>query len=76
MFPFICLDTYCKNTKPTIKYWYDNDEFQGGSKQVRFQPSFGKFLATATENNIKIFDVETDSLLYNLEVTFELNAWL
>ena len=55
---------------------YLNDLLQGGSKQVRFQPSFGKFLATATENNIKIFDVETDSLLYNLEVTFEVNACL
>ncbi|XP_061341517.1 transcriptional corepressor LEUNIG_HOMOLOG-like [Gastrolobium bilobum] len=40
---------------------------KGGSKQVRFQPRIGKFLATATGNNIKIVDVETDQLLYYLE---------
>ncbi|KAK7302808.1 hypothetical protein RJT34_13704 [Clitoria ternatea] len=40
---------------------------KGGSRQVRFQPHFGKFLATATGNNVKIFDFETDSILYHLE---------
>ncbi|KAK7412357.1 hypothetical protein VNO78_03812 [Psophocarpus tetragonolobus] len=40
---------------------------KGASKQVRFQPCSGKFLAAATGNSIKIFDVESDSLLYNLK---------
>ncbi|XP_019440238.1 PREDICTED: transcriptional corepressor LEUNIG_HOMOLOG-like [Lupinus angustifolius] len=40
---------------------------KGGSKQVRFQPDFGKLLATATGNDIKIVDVEADSILCNLK---------
>ncbi|CAL0300903.1 unnamed protein product [Lupinus luteus] len=39
---------------------------KGGSKQVRFQPDFGKLLATATGNDIKIVDVEADRMLCNL----------
>nr|ABD32372.2 Lissencephaly type-1-like homology motif; WD40-like [Medicago truncatula] len=39
---------------------------KGGSKQVRFQP-LGMLLATATGNNLKIIDVETDKLVYNLK---------
>ncbi|CAL0309334.1 unnamed protein product [Lupinus luteus] len=40
---------------------------KGGSKQVRFQPRCGKFLASATGNDIKIVDVETDSIPCNLK---------
>ncbi|KAK7327863.1 hypothetical protein VNO77_21956 [Canavalia gladiata] len=40
---------------------------KGGSNLVRFQPYSGKFLATATRNNIKIVDVETDQLAYHLK---------
>ncbi|KAG4971465.1 hypothetical protein JHK85_037886 [Glycine max] len=67
------VDLLCScDSNDVIRMWNINQGVcmhitKGGSKQVRFQPSFGKFLATATENNIKIFDVETDSLLYNLE---------
>ncbi|KAH1103060.1 hypothetical protein GLYMA_13G237900v4 [Glycine max] len=67
------VDLLCScDSNDVIRLWNINQGVcmhitKGGSKQVRFQPSFGKFLATATENNIKIFDVETDSLLYNLE---------
>jgi len=46
----------------------DNNILQGGSKKVRFQP-LGMLLATATGNNLKIIDVETDKLVYNLKVT-------
>ncbi|KAE9599272.1 putative transcription factor WD40-like family [Lupinus albus] len=40
---------------------------KGGSKQVRFQPDFGKLLATATGNDMKIVDVEADAVLCNLK---------
>ncbi|KAG4381103.1 hypothetical protein GLYMA_15G075500v4 [Glycine max] len=67
------VDLLCScDSNDVIRLWNINQGVcmhisKGGSKQVRFQPCFGKFLATATGNNIKIFDVETDSLLYNLE---------
>ncbi|RDX76208.1 Transcriptional corepressor LEUNIG-HOMOLOG, partial [Mucuna pruriens] len=71
------VDLLCScDSNDVIRLWNINQRVcthitKGGSKQVRFQPCFGKFLATATGNNIKIVDVETDSLLYNLEVTVE-----
>ncbi|WJX22303.1 hypothetical protein P8452_11623 [Trifolium repens] len=40
---------------------------KGGSKQVRFQPLYGKLLGTSTGNNLKIFDVEADKVVYNLK---------
>ncbi|KAI4296766.1 hypothetical protein L6164_036692 [Bauhinia variegata] len=40
---------------------------KGASKQVRFQPRFGKLLATATGNSINVIDIESNSLLYNLK---------
>ncbi|CAJ1961706.1 unnamed protein product [Sphenostylis stenocarpa] len=48
----------------SVKLW---DAGMGGTKQVRFQPYSGDLLTTATENNIKIVDVETNSLLHSLE---------
>ncbi|GMY37387.1 transcriptional corepressor LEUNIG_HOMOLOG-like isoform X2 [Fagus crenata] len=40
---------------------------KGATKQVRFQPQFGKLLATAAENGINLIDVETDSLQFYLK---------
>jgi hypothetical protein len=65
MYSFICLNTLYKNTKSIN----DNNVLQGGSKQVRFQPLYGKLLGTSTGNNLKIFDVEADKVVYNLKVT-------
>ncbi|KAI5331202.1 hypothetical protein L3X38_021328 [Prunus dulcis] len=39
--------------------------FKGATKQVRFQPQFGKFLATSSGNGINVFDVETGSLKFS-----------
>jgi hypothetical protein len=64
MYSFICLNTLYKNTKSI-----NDNVLQGGSKQVRFQPLYGKLLGTATGNNLKIFDVEADKVVYNLKVT-------
>ncbi|XP_059288528.1 transcriptional corepressor LEUNIG-like [Lycium ferocissimum] len=35
---------------------------KGGSRQVRFQPHLGHFLASSTKNIVNIFDVETNSI--------------
>jgi len=64
MYSFTCLNICYENMKPIN----DNNILQGGSKKVRFQP-LGMLLATATGNNLKIIDVETDKLVYNLKVT-------
>ncbi|XP_050287033.1 transcriptional corepressor LEUNIG-like isoform X1 [Quercus robur] len=40
---------------------------KGATKQVRFQPQFGKLLATAAGNGIHIIDVENDSLQFFLK---------
>ncbi|PNY09379.1 transcriptional corepressor LEUNIG-like protein [Trifolium pratense] len=40
---------------------------KGGSKQVRFQPLYGKLLGTATGNTLRIFDVEADKFVLNLK---------
>ncbi|KAL2341878.1 hypothetical protein Fmac_009818 [Flemingia macrophylla] len=71
------IDLLCScDNNDVIRLWDINQRVcthttKGGSKQVRFQPCFGELLATATGKNIKIYDVETNSLLYNLE-TLEL----
>ncbi|ONI10470.1 hypothetical protein PRUPE_4G049300 [Prunus persica] len=39
--------------------------FKGATKQVRFQPQFGKNLATSSGNGINVFDVETGSLKFS-----------
>ncbi|CAN4078916.1 unnamed protein product [Withania somnifera] len=36
--------------------------FKGGSRQVKFQPRVGDFLASSTGNIINIFDVETNNI--------------
>ena len=41
---------------------------QGGTAQVRFQPNTGQFLAAASENVVSIFDVETHTKKYTLQV--------
>lgn len=46
-----------------------NDKLQGGSKQVRFQPRFAKFLATTTGNCVNVIDIETNRLIYKLKVS-------
>ncbi|KAJ8564507.1 hypothetical protein K7X08_000967 [Anisodus acutangulus] len=40
---------------------------KGGSRQVRFQPQLGNFLAGSTGNIINIFDVETNSIRKTLQ---------
>ncbi|KAI4964159.1 hypothetical protein ZWY2020_006961 [Hordeum vulgare] len=40
---------------------------QGGTAQIRFQPSTGQFLAAASENAVSIFDVETHTKKYTLQ---------
>ncbi|CAN4084085.1 unnamed protein product [Withania somnifera] len=41
--------------------------FKGGSRQVRFQPQLGDFLASSTGNIINIFDVETNNIQRKLQ---------
>lgn len=41
---------------------------QGATRQVRFQPRCGTLLAAASGNGINLFDVETNTLQYSLEV--------
>lgn len=42
---------------------------KGASKQVRFQPQYGKLLATCSRNNINVIDVENDTgVQFNLKV--------
>ncbi|GAB2232507.1 hypothetical protein Droror1_Dr00011544 [Drosera rotundifolia] len=55
-----------------IRYWTIIDGscakvFQGGMKQVRFQPQHGKYLAAAAENVVSVFDVETQTRLQALQ---------
>uniref|UniRef100_A0A453Q0Q1 Anaphase-promoting complex subunit 4 WD40 domain-containing protein n=1 Tax=Aegilops tauschii subsp. strangulata TaxID=200361 RepID=A0A453Q0Q1_AEGTS len=38
--------------------------------QIRFQPSTGQFLAAASESVVSIFDVETHTKKYTLQVCF------
>ncbi|KAG8635391.1 hypothetical protein MANES_16G029200v8 [Manihot esculenta] len=41
---------------------------KGASKQVRFQPQYGKLLATCSRNNINVIDVENDTgVQFNLK---------
>ncbi|KAI3506913.1 hypothetical protein L1887_21551 [Cichorium endivia] len=55
-----------------IQYWNMNP-FQctrvskGGSAQVRFQPGSGQLLASASDNIVSIFDVETDRQTHSLQ---------
>ncbi|XP_024158090.1 transcriptional corepressor LEUNIG_HOMOLOG isoform X1 [Rosa chinensis] len=49
-----------------IRLWNVNQSkctrmFKGATKQVRFQPRFGKYLAAASGNSVNTFDVETAS---------------
>lgn len=40
---------------------------KGGSRQVRFQPGFGQFLAAASENVVSIFDFESKRKAHTLQ---------
>lgn len=46
--------------------------YQGGVTQVRFQPGLGKVLAAAVNNLILMFDTETLSCRFKLQVSCEL----
>jgi hypothetical protein len=41
---------------------------QGGRGQLRFQPQLGQLIAATAENGVVIFDVETDTHIYSLQV--------
>ncbi|CAK7350569.1 unnamed protein product [Dovyalis caffra] len=40
---------------------------KGATRQVRFQPGFGKLMAAATGNSINVIDVEVGNLMWNLK---------
>ncbi|KAK7246483.1 hypothetical protein RIF29_41351 [Crotalaria pallida] len=67
------VDLLCScDSNDVIRLWNVNERAcihitKGGSKQVRFQPQFGKFLATSTGNEMKIIDIDTASILCNLK---------
>ncbi|KAL1096781.1 hypothetical protein V6Z11_D06G246600 [Gossypium hirsutum] len=55
-----------------IRFWDINRGscihiFQGASKQVRFQPLFGRFLATCSDNVVNLIDVETSKICARFE---------
>ncbi|KAF1895752.1 hypothetical protein Lal_00037868 [Lupinus albus] len=41
--------------------------FKGGNAKVRFQPRVGQVLASAYDNGVSIFDVETSMQIYSLQ---------
>jgi len=41
---------------------------QGGSAQLRFQPRYGEYLATTSDNMVSILDVETQACVRRFEV--------
>lgn len=51
-----------------ISFFLNNWLFQGASAQVRFQPRLGRFLAAASDKGVSIFDVESDTQIYTLQV--------
>ncbi|XP_011027806.1 PREDICTED: transcriptional corepressor LEUNIG-like isoform X1 [Populus euphratica] len=40
---------------------------KGATRQVRFQPTIGKLMATSTGNSINVIDVEVGNLVWNLK---------
>ncbi|TVU21572.1 hypothetical protein EJB05_31218 [Eragrostis curvula] len=55
-----------------MRFWSINDGrvvriVEGGSTQLRFQPRFGGYLATASDNVVSILDVETQACLRRFE---------
>ncbi|KAG7959017.1 hypothetical protein I3843_10G050400 [Carya illinoinensis] len=67
------LDLLCScDLNNEIRLWNINNHSctrvsKGATKQVRFQPQFGKILATVARNIINLIDVETDSLQFYLK---------
>ncbi|CAI8591125.1 unnamed protein product [Vicia faba] len=67
------VDLLCScDSNDIIRMWNVNQRSslhitKGGSKQVRFQPVHGKFIATATGNIPKLIDVQTAKVVCNLK---------
>jgi hypothetical protein len=58
-----------------IRYWNVNQGictrvFKGGMTQMRFQPRQGRLLAAAAENVVSIYDVESETCVHTLQVSF------
>ncbi|CAL4965614.1 unnamed protein product [Urochloa decumbens] len=51
----------------SIKHGNNLRTFKGGSAQVRFQPRYGGYLATASDNVVSILDVETQACVRRFE---------
>ncbi|XP_024029121.1 transcriptional corepressor LEUNIG_HOMOLOG [Morus notabilis] len=56
-----------------IKYWdlvgshTCTDTFKGATNRVRFQPQFGQYLATASENVVNVFDYNTKTCQFSFK---------
>lgn len=55
-----------------MRYWSINQGicnrvFKGATTQMRFQPRTGRLLAAAAENIVSIFDVESETLVHQLQ---------
>lgn len=66
----------CSCDNKEIRYWNIANGscigiFKGGVTQVRFQPGLGKVLAAAVNNQILMFDAETLSCRFKLQVSCE-----
>ncbi|XP_038710429.1 transcriptional corepressor LEUNIG-like isoform X2 [Tripterygium wilfordii] len=67
------LDLLCScDSNDEIRLWNVNrgaciQVLKGATKQVRFQPLFGKMLGTAAGNNINVMDVETNNVRLQLK---------
>ncbi|CAO2185900.1 unnamed protein product [Urochloa humidicola] len=51
----------------SIKHGNNVRIFKGGSAQVRFQPQYGRYLATASDNMVSVLDVETQACVRRFE---------
>ncbi|CAO2209671.1 unnamed protein product [Urochloa humidicola] len=51
----------------SIKHGNNVRIFKGGSAQVRFQPRYGGYIATASDNMVSILDVETQACVRRFE---------
>ncbi|PVH39412.1 hypothetical protein PAHAL_5G495300 [Panicum hallii] len=51
----------------SIKHGNNVRIFKGGSAQLRFQPSYGGYLATTSDNMVSILDVETQACVRRFE---------
>ncbi|XP_039808056.1 transcriptional corepressor LEUNIG-like isoform X8 [Panicum virgatum] len=51
----------------SIKHGNNVRIFKGGSAQLRFQPRYGEYLATTSDNMVSILDVETQACVRRFE---------